>query len=135
MQDTIVDILLIFRVPVIAITDDYCRIKTSEPLQSYRINTVRYGQSCAQSLAIRCVRKLAENLQYIFPLAAHALLYDLYVDVGLPGVYNESEAMHLLHHLNALLSMAAFLLHELRSNARTIRIVTNTCGSDGSTSF
>ncbi|XP_036142150.1 uncharacterized protein LOC118645380 [Monomorium pharaonis] len=100
LQDNLVDIIIRFRFYKVALVADlqkmyrqvlvhssdrdYQRIlwrfEPSEPIREYRLNTVTYGQACASYLAIRCLRQLATEGSDRYPLAAHALLNDVYVD-------------------------------------------------------
>ncbi|CAL1688678.1 unnamed protein product [Lasius platythorax] len=124
LQDNIIDIVMRFRLPKIAITvdlqkmyrqilvhsddRDYQRIlwrfSPNDPINEYKLNTVTYGQACAPFLAIRCVRQLAEKGADEFSDASKVLLNDLYVDDIITGVNCEDEAMNLISQLEALLS-------------------------------
>lgn len=97
LQDTLVEIILRFRICPIVMTDlqkiyrqilihecdqDYQRIlirrfSPDEQLQEYRLNTVTYDQSCAPFLAIRSVRQLASEGENQYPRAARVILRDL----------------------------------------------------------
>ncbi|XP_070510435.1 uncharacterized protein [Cardiocondyla obscurior] len=136
LQDGIIDIMLRFRLPAIAITSDiqkmyrqvllhpddrdYQRIlwrfEQRDPVEEYRLNTVTYGQSSAPYLAIRSVRRLAEEESERFPRAARVLLTDMYVDDIITGAETEQEAMEVITELKEVLSRGGFETHKWRSN-------------------
>ncbi|XP_018393393.1 PREDICTED: uncharacterized protein LOC108772368 [Cyphomyrmex costatus] len=135
-QDNLIDIVLRFRFYKIAITADLqkmyrqilvhnderdfqrilWRSSSDEPVQEYQLNTVTYGQSCASYLAIKCLRQLAsENLER-YPLAAHSLLNDTYVDDIITGANTIEDARILQTQLISLLSERCFKAHKWCSN-------------------
>ncbi|XP_011859104.1 PREDICTED: uncharacterized protein LOC105556616 [Vollenhovia emeryi] len=134
LQDNIIDIVMRFRLPAIAVTADlqkmyrqilihpndrdYQRIlwrfSPSDPITEYKLNTVTYGQACAPFLAIRCVRQLAEEGANEFSEASRVLLNDLYVDDIITGVNCEDEAIQLISQLNSLLGKGGFEAHKWR---------------------
>lgn len=140
LQDNIIDIIMCFRLPAIAITADlqkmyrqilvnskdrdYQRIlwrfSPSDPIDEYRLNTVTYGQTCAQFLAIRCVRELASDGAGRFSEASKVLLSDLYVDDIITGVDCEDEAKRLISQLTELLREERFEPHKWRTNSEKL---------------
>ncbi|XP_070516636.1 uncharacterized protein [Cardiocondyla obscurior] len=54
-------------------------------IREFRLNTVTYGLSCAPFLAIRTLRRLADDDGTAWPLAAEALVKDTYMDDVLTG--------------------------------------------------
>ncbi|XP_011860374.1 PREDICTED: uncharacterized protein LOC105557673 [Vollenhovia emeryi] len=138
LQDNIIDIVMRFRLPAIAITADlkkmyrqillhssdrdYQRIlwrfSSSDPISEYRLNTVTYGEACAPFLAVRCVRQLAESEADQFSEASKVLLSDLYVDDIITRVENENQAIELISQLEALLNKGGFEPHKWRTNAK-----------------
>ncbi|XP_036147477.1 uncharacterized protein LOC118647191 [Monomorium pharaonis] len=136
LQDSLIKIILRFRIHPIVITADLqkmyrqilvhdrdrdCqrvlwRFSPDDTIQEYRLNTVTYGQSCAPFLAIRSVRQLASENAARYPRAAQALLQDLYVDDVLTGVNDIAEAKCLIAEMVALLKLGQFELHKWRSS-------------------
>lgn len=140
LQDNIIDIVMRFRLPKIAITADlqkmyrqilihsddrdYQRIlwrfSPNDPINEYKLNTGTYGQACAPFLAIRCVRQLAEKGADEFSDASKVLLNDLYVDDIITGVNCEDEATNLISQLEALLSNGGFKAHKWRTSSKKV---------------
>lgn len=145
MQDTITDIILRFRMHVIAITADlqkmyrqvlvhnqdrnYQRIlwrfSATDAIREFNLNTVTYGLACAPFLAIRCVRHLASSANDEFRQASHVLLNDLYVDDILTGVSCKNEAIKLISQLKTLLNSDGFEPHKWHSNCTEVLEASN----------
>lgn len=139
LQDNIIDIILRFRLPVIAITADLqkmyrqvlvhpddrdfqrivWRFSPSDSIGEYRLNTLTYGQASVPFLAIRCVRQLTGDGAAQFGLASQVLLNDLYVDI-ITGVDSESDAIELISQLNLVLRRGGFEPHKWLSNCREV---------------
>lgn len=140
LQDNIIDIILRFRLHVIAITADLQRMyrqvlvhpddrdfqrivwrfSPSDSIGEYRLNTLTYGQASAPFLAIHCVRQLAGDGAAQFGLASQVLLNDLYVDDIITGVDSESDAIELISQLNLVLRRGGFEPHKWLSNCREV---------------
>ncbi|XP_070526964.1 uncharacterized protein [Cardiocondyla obscurior] len=139
LQDSLINIILRFRLPVVAITADLqkmyrqvqlhpddrdyqgilWRFDARDLVEEYRLNTVTYGQSSAPYLAIRSVRRLAEDEAQRFPRAASVLLSDLYVDDIITGAENERDARNLVLQIRKLLRRGGFETHKWQSNCRS----------------
>ncbi|GFV45696.1 hypothetical protein TNCV_1969971 [Trichonephila clavipes] len=50
------------------------------PVQTYKLNTVNYGTTCAPYLATRTIQQLAKNEGEQDPLAAAVIIRDIYMD-------------------------------------------------------
>ncbi|XP_025262222.1 uncharacterized protein LOC112637217 [Camponotus floridanus] len=140
LQDNIIDILMRFRLPAIAMTADlqkmyrqiwvhlvdrnYQRIlwrfSPNDPIREYNLNTVTYGQACAPFLVIHCVRQLAEEGASEFSDASKALLNDLYVDDIITGVNCEEKAINLISQLELLLGRGGFKAYKWRTNSKKV---------------
>ncbi|XP_036146395.1 uncharacterized protein LOC118646807 [Monomorium pharaonis] len=140
LQDSIIDIVMRFRMPAVAITADlqkmyrqillhsndrdYQRIlwrfSPSDPIGEYRLNTVTYGQACAPFLAVRCVQQLARDEGAQFSNASGVLLNDLYIDDIITGVDCENQAVELVAQLEALLNKGGFRPHKWRTNSEKL---------------
>ncbi|GFU16846.1 integrase catalytic domain-containing protein [Trichonephila clavipes] len=55
------------------------------PVQTYRLNTVTYGTTCAPYLAIRTIQQLARDEGEHYPLAPSVTIRDIYMDDILTG--------------------------------------------------
>lgn len=92
------------------------RRDTNEPIQIFTLNTVTYGTSSAPFLATRCLKQLAIEDGYKFPLASSVVTRDFYMDDVLTGTHTREEALALHEQLDRLLSLAQFKLRKWRSN-------------------
>jgi len=139
LQDDLVNIIIRFRFYRVVITADlqkmyrqvlvhsndrnYQRIlwrfSLEEPVKEYQLNTVTYGQACAY-LAIRCLQQLATKGFERYPLAASALLNDIYVDDIITGADTIDEARNLQKQLVALLAEGKFKAHKWCLNSDDI---------------
>ncbi|XP_071042700.1 uncharacterized protein [Parasteatoda tepidariorum] len=57
----------------------------NDPVQTFKLNTVTYGTSCAPYLATRTIKQLAIDEGDSFPLAAAVIIRDTYMDDILSG--------------------------------------------------
>ncbi|GFV79153.1 DUF1758 domain-containing protein [Trichonephila clavipes] len=55
------------------------------PVQTYKLNTVTYGTTCAAYLASRTIQQLARDEGEHYPLAASVTIRDIYMDDILTG--------------------------------------------------
>ena len=62
--------------------------RSSEPIRTYKLNTVTYGLACAPFLAISCLHEIAHKFSSIYPEATNMILKDIYVDNLLTGFDN-----------------------------------------------
>ncbi|XP_049284796.1 uncharacterized protein LOC125764501 [Anopheles funestus] len=92
------------------------RFSKDEPIQSYKLNTVTYGLAPSSYLATRTLLKLAEDEGEAFPLAAHAIKNQLYVDDLIAGADDVAGAIQLRDELNALLEKGGFKFRKWCSN-------------------
>lgn len=83
-----------------------------EQFQEYEMKTVTYGTACAQYLAIRVLKQLAEDERKNFPIAAEKLENEFYVDDFMSGVNNEAEAIKIMEDMKKLLATAHFNLRK-----------------------
>lgn len=115
------DIVKMFRMIEVAQEDRkylqiFWRFDSSKPVQRFELNTVIYGLVCAPFLAQRVLRQLAEDHGKEFPLAAHALLNDSYVDDILTGASTLADAVELKKQLVQLLKCGGFDLSKWKTN-------------------
>lgn len=90
------------------------------PIKTYALNTVTYGTSSAPFLAVRVLKKLAEDDGTKYPLAAKALERDVYVDNFLTGANTLEEASELRDELIQLTKRGGFKLRQWSSNEKSL---------------
>ncbi|KZC14872.1 hypothetical protein WN55_07552 [Dufourea novaeangliae] len=88
----------------------------NHPIQTFILNTVTYGTASAPFLATRTLQQLAEDEGSSFPLAAHALQNDFYVDDMLTGAPTFTQAEILRDQLINLTEKGGFQLRQWASN-------------------
>ncbi|XP_071562311.1 uncharacterized protein [Temnothorax nylanderi] len=140
LQDSIINIMLRFRLRAVAITADlqkmyrqvlvheddrdYQRIlwrfSPNDSVEEYWLNTVTYGQTSASHLAISSVQQQAKDGATRFEMASRVLLEDSYVDDIITGADSEPEAIKLVSQLENLLREGGFETHKWRSNREGI---------------
>ena len=94
------------------------RFKPEQPITHLRLSTVTYGQTCSTFLSVACLITLAEQNEIDFPLAAKALKENFYVDDGVMGADNITDALKLFKELNQVLSFGCFKLRKWSSNSQ-----------------
>ncbi|XP_058448668.1 uncharacterized protein LOC131428639 [Malaya genurostris] len=136
LQDSLIDILLRFRFPVIALTGDiqqmyrmvqvatedrdYQRIlwrwKPEDDIDEYTLNTVTYGTKPASYLATKCVQQLLNLFAVNYPDAVQKALKGTYVDDVLIGADSPEEAQQLRQQLSEIFASGGFHLRKWASN-------------------
>ncbi|XP_033359092.1 uncharacterized protein LOC117238345 [Bombus vosnesenskii] len=89
-------------------------------IETYQLNTVTFGLSAAPYLALRCLKKLADDEGHRFPRASSALRRDFYVDDALTGADTKEEVLPLRKELTELLQSAGLNIREWASNDQSI---------------
>lgn len=92
------------------------RFSSSDPVQTYQLNTVTYGVSAAPFLAIRTLLQLAKEGGSDFPLASQAIENDLYVDDLVCGADSLETALELQRQVRELFGSGCFELRKWSSN-------------------
>ncbi|XP_014296873.1 uncharacterized protein LOC106693490 [Microplitis demolitor] len=85
-------------------------------MKIFELNTVTFGITCAPFLAIRCVQQLAEDEGKLYPLEAHLLLSDFYVDDFLSGAKTRQQAKLIIKQMIGILSKAGLTMRQWASN-------------------
>ncbi|XP_055543597.1 uncharacterized protein LOC129729140 [Wyeomyia smithii] len=136
LQDSLVNILLRFRTPAIALTGavrqmyrmvkvaaadcNYQRIlwrwNEKDPVDEYTLNTVTYGTKSASYLATKCVQQLLSNIAESDPDTFQKASMGIYVDDILTGADSPEEARQLRQQLSEIFSMGGFHLRKWASN-------------------
>lgn len=140
LQDSLVNILLRFRFPIVVLAGDvkqmYRMIGVSEEdrskirilwrwskdeqLQEYCLNTVTYGTKSASYLATKCVQELILSHQDQFPTTVERALKGIYVDDVLIGADTSEEAVQLRKELSQVFSAGGFHLRKWASNSTEV---------------
>ncbi|XP_029161043.1 uncharacterized protein LOC114932808 [Nylanderia fulva] len=115
------DIAKMFR--QIRVHDDHTRFQLILWRQSekdavipYRLRTVTYGTAPAPFLALRVLRQLAEDEKHRFPLAAHNVIFNSYVDDIFFGASEIEECREIREQMIGLTNAGGFPLHKWSSN-------------------
>ncbi|GFW87487.1 integrase catalytic domain-containing protein [Trichonephila clavipes] len=80
------------------------------PVQTYKLNTVTYGTTCAPYLATRTIQQLARDEGEHYPLAASVIIRDIYMDDILTGSSDFQEFQKLQLELISLFKKAGLIL-------------------------
>ena len=91
-----------------------------DSINTFHLNTVTYGTSCAPFLAIRVLHQLANDEGGEHPIAAGILKRDFYVDDLLSGSNTLEDATHLKRDLTLLLKKGGFHIRKWSSNDSSI---------------
>ncbi|GFW43365.1 uncharacterized protein TNCV_2924131 [Trichonephila clavipes] len=86
------------------------------PVQTYKLNTVTYGTTCAPYLATRTIQQLARDEGEHYPLAASVTIRDIYMYDILTGSSDFQEFQKLQLELISLFKKAGMSLHKWCSN-------------------
>ncbi|XP_067204174.1 uncharacterized protein [Linepithema humile] len=97
------------------------RNSDDEPIRTLELLTVTYGTASASFLAIRSLRKLAEEHSEQYPLASKIVLRDFYVDDLVSGADTLQEALQIKSDLMQLLQTGKFELRKWASNEPALR--------------
>ncbi|XP_075157610.1 uncharacterized protein LOC142230873 [Haematobia irritans] len=140
-QDLIITVLG-FRLNRYALTADICKMyrqflvdesdcsfqlilwrsDSNQPLELYQLNTVTYGTSAAPFLAVRSLFFIADSYKEIFPIGAHVLKQDVYVDDILTGAETISEVLVKKEQIINILKTAGLKLSKWNSNCDSVDI-------------
>ncbi|GFV90049.1 integrase catalytic domain-containing protein [Trichonephila clavipes] len=90
------------------------------PVQTYKLNTVTYGTTCAPYLATRTIQQLARDEGEHYPLSASVTIRDIYMDDILTGSSDFQEFQKLQLELISLFKKAGMSLHKWCSNTPEI---------------
>ena len=95
----------------------FWRESPDEPTKTFELLTVTYSTSSASFLAIRALRKLAEDSMDCSPRASQIVLRDFYVDNLVTGADSIDEALSIKKEIIALLQDGKFEFRKWASNA------------------
>ncbi|XP_075157882.1 uncharacterized protein LOC142231148 [Haematobia irritans] len=91
-----------------------------DDISIYKLNTVTYGTTSAPYLAIRVLKKLAEDFESEFPEASRILVEDSYVDDILSGADSFENATRLQRDLCSLLRNGGCNLRKWITNSKDL---------------
>lgn len=94
----------------------FWREKSSDPIDTYELNTITYGMALSVFLAIRCLFRLAEEYEGSFSKAANIIRNNMYVDDLLFGAPSQEEATQLAIDISHILESGCFPLRKWISN-------------------
>ncbi|XP_018371752.1 PREDICTED: uncharacterized protein LOC108766753 [Trachymyrmex cornetzi] len=99
----------------------FWRDNSQEDLKIFELMTVTWDTAAAPFLAIRALRKLAEDEASDYPLSSKIVLRDFYVDDMLTGAKSIDEAMIIKQQTHELLKRGGFELTKWCSNEIKLR--------------
>ncbi|XP_039310747.1 uncharacterized protein LOC120358929 [Solenopsis invicta] len=94
----------------------FWRDSQDKSIRTYELLTVTYGTASAAFLAIRSLRKLAEDNSVKYPIGSRTVLNDFYVDDLVSGAETLQEALAIKTETSQLLLESLFELHKWFSN-------------------
>lgn len=98
----------------------FWRSKPSDVLKVFELLTVTYGTSCTPFLATRALLQLCVDEGDEFPLAAHAIREDCYVDDILSGSSSIETAVKCRQQIQQMLQRGGFPVHKWCANHSAI---------------
>jgi len=104
------------------------RSQPDQPITEYNLKTVTYGTTPASYLATGCLRKLAAEMQELFPDAHKAITNDFYMDDYLGGANDITVAKKIRDDVISILNSAGFKLRKWISNDQ--RLLENISNED-----
>jgi hypothetical protein len=136
IQDSLVDILMRFRIHPVAFTADIAnmyrqieidyadrdmqrilwRESPTDPIQEFRLNTVTYGTAAALFLATRTLQQVAMDEVSSFPMASAVALRDFYVDDLMSSTDTVESGLQVQSQLNSMMDRGGFNLRKWSSN-------------------
>ncbi|XP_062538332.1 uncharacterized protein LOC134206617 [Armigeres subalbatus] len=96
------------------------RFTPDEEVAVYELNTVTYGTKSAPFLATRTLQQLATDEEVRYPLAAKAILEDVYMDDVITGVNDISTAISLRIQLTRIMESGGFRLRKWSCNVPAV---------------
>ncbi|XP_062557587.1 uncharacterized protein LOC134222460 [Armigeres subalbatus] len=97
-----------------------CRFTPQDEVTVYELNTVTYGTKPAPFLATRTLQQLANDEESHYPLAARAILEDVYMDDVITGTNDVSTAISLRTQLTEIMESGGFKLRKWSCNNPTV---------------
>jgi hypothetical protein len=140
VQDSLIDIIMRFRLHQIAFTGDIAKMyrqilvhdedtkfqhilwreNPTDAIREYRLNTVTYGTAAAPYLATRTLQQLAIQEEARLPEAAVLIKRDMYVDDLMSGAATLTEAIAVKDQLLHIMESAGLHLRKWSSNCQEL---------------
>ncbi|XP_055916401.1 uncharacterized protein LOC129949150 [Eupeodes corollae] len=119
------DIEKMYRQIMVSFPDRYFQLilwreQKSSPIKVFKMNTVTFGTASAPYLAIKVLKKLADDESQNFPEGAKVVREDMYVDDLISGADSIEEAKRKQHEAKQLLASAGFNLRKWTSNSKAL---------------
>lgn len=92
------------------------RAREQDPIKTFRLKTVTYGQACAPHCAIRALVQCASDNEIQFPRGASIIKNCFYVDDLLTGADNLQEARTIEQEVTAVLKTGGFNITKWKIN-------------------
>lgn len=92
------------------------RFEEKEPVHTYRLKTVTYGQACAPHSAIRALVQCANDHEKEYPTGASIVKQCFYVDDLLTGADDLPEVNHIKKEVTSLLLKGGFPITKWKTN-------------------
>nr|CAI5839869.1 unnamed protein product [Callosobruchus analis] len=96
------------------------RSNFNDNIELFELQTVTYGTTSAPYLAMKCIKKLANDNKDIYPVACKIIDHDMYVDDLITGFNEIDQAITICNQIAKVLKSAAFSLRKWASNSETI---------------
>ncbi|XP_055841166.1 uncharacterized protein LOC129908583 [Episyrphus balteatus] len=119
------DIEKMYRQILVSFPDRYYQLvmwreQNTAPLKIFKMYTVTFGTASAPYLAIKILKKVADDEQHNFPEGAKVVREDMYVDDLISGADSIEEARKKRDEARQLLATAGFNLPKWTSNVRDL---------------
>ncbi|XP_066585538.1 uncharacterized protein [Prorops nasuta] len=94
--------------------------RPEQTINTYELNTLVFGITSSPFLAIRTLKKLAENERLKYPIAADIIKNHLYVDYLITGAKTIEEARNIRNEVRILLERGGFVIRQWAANDKRI---------------
>lgn len=92
------------------------RFNQSEPIREYRLTTLVFGIKSSPFIAMRCIKQVANENKFAYPIACSILEEDTFVDDIVSGADSLAEALQVQSDLTHILKKSGFELRKWASN-------------------
>ncbi|XP_062557298.1 uncharacterized protein LOC134222171 [Armigeres subalbatus] len=96
----------------------FWREQPYDKIRVLELTTVTYGTAAAPFQATRCLKQLAEDEAFDFPVGARIVKEDFYVDDVLSGADSLAAAIEAADQLRGIMKKGGFSLHKWCSNSK-----------------
>lgn len=95
----------------------FWRESENDPLKTFELNTVTYGESASSFLSTRCLKQLAVENKDKYPESSRIIEQDFFVDDLLSGAATPEVAIKLKNEISKILDSAHMKLRKFISNS------------------